>query len=198
MKDKDIQIEQMARIIDDRLKEASLYIGSMNNGKGYWIAQKLVEYYQPKLPKDSVVLSRENYERLVKTAQGKIANMKVTDFLKACTSIGIMVEAVSKEEQVKQAYEKGGKETADKIFAKIDKELCECTIVHNGGDYGWKLQGYERNDLTERLTKIAEQFGTSIEEYKKAAYRDHLLLKNYYGHAKEQTEKVQAAQKEEE
>lgn len=98
-------------------------------------------------------------------------------------------------EQFCNRLEQARKETAEKIFAKIDKELCECTIVHNGGDYGWNLQGYERNDLTERLTKIAEQFGTSIEEYKKAAYRDHLLLENYYGHAKEQTEKVQAAQK---
>lgn len=52
--------------------------------------------------KDSVVLSRKEYERLVKTAQGKIGNMKSTDFLKACISSGVMVEAVSTEEQVKQ------------------------------------------------------------------------------------------------
>ena len=58
------QIEQMAKIIDDRLIEANLWLGSMNKGKGYWIAEKLVEYYQPKLPIDSVVLLKEEYEKL--------------------------------------------------------------------------------------------------------------------------------------
>ena len=58
------QIEQMAKIIDDRLVEANLWLGSMNKGKGYWIAEKLVEHYQPKLPIDSVVLSREEHEML--------------------------------------------------------------------------------------------------------------------------------------
>ena len=69
---------------------------------------------------DSVVLSREEYERLVKTAQGKIGNMKSTDFLKACISSGVMVEAVSTEEQVKQAYEKGCKETAEKFLDYLE------------------------------------------------------------------------------
>ena len=58
------QIEQMAKIIDDRLIEANLWLGSMNKGKGYWIAEKLVEHYQPKLPIDSVVLLKEEYEKL--------------------------------------------------------------------------------------------------------------------------------------
>ena len=61
------QIEQMAKIIDDRLIEANLWLGSMNKGKGYWIAQKLVEHYQPKLPEDSVVLSKEEYNLLINT-----------------------------------------------------------------------------------------------------------------------------------
>ena len=62
MNNKEKLIEEMAKIIDDRLIEASGVIGSMNNGKGYWIAQKLVENYQPKLPEDSVVLSREEWD----------------------------------------------------------------------------------------------------------------------------------------
>lgn len=56
------QINEMAKIIDDRLTEANLWLGSMNKGKGYWIAEKLVEHYQPKLPVDSVVLSKEEFE----------------------------------------------------------------------------------------------------------------------------------------
>ena len=58
------QIEEMAKIIDDRLIEANLWLGSMNKGKGYWIAEKLIEHYQPKLPIDSVVLLKEEYEKL--------------------------------------------------------------------------------------------------------------------------------------
>ena len=58
------QIEEMAKIIDDRLIEARGYLGSMNKGEGYWIAQKLIEHYQPKIDKDKeVVLSRKEYEQ---------------------------------------------------------------------------------------------------------------------------------------
>lgn len=64
MDNKDKSIKEMAKVIDDRLIEARGWLGSMNRGKGYWIAQKLVEHYQPKIPEDSVVLSREEYERL--------------------------------------------------------------------------------------------------------------------------------------
>ena len=63
MKDKEKQIEEMAKHIDDRLIDARGYLGSMNKGEGYWIAQKLVEHYQPKLPEDSVVLSREELNK---------------------------------------------------------------------------------------------------------------------------------------
>ena len=63
---------------------------------------------------DSVVLSKEEHEILVKTAQGKIGNMKATDFLKACISSGVMVEAVSTKEQVRQAV----KEFAEELKAK--------------------------------------------------------------------------------
>ena len=62
-----------------------------------------------------VVLSREEYEILVKTAQGKIGNMKATDFIRACISSGVMVEAVSTKEQVRQAV----KEFADKLKIKL-------------------------------------------------------------------------------
>lgn len=64
---------------------------------------------------NSVVLSREEHEILVKTAQGKIGNMKATDFIRACISSGVMVEAVSTKEQVRQAV----KEFADKLKIKL-------------------------------------------------------------------------------
>ena len=94
---------------------------------------------------DSVVLSREEYERLVKTAQGKIGNMKSTDFLKACISSGVMVEAVSTEEQVKQAYEKGCKETAEKFLQLAYDRCLEKSFI-------------------KKVEELAKQFGVEIKE----------------------------------
>ena len=58
------QVEEMAKIIDDRLIEARNWLGSMNRGEGYWIAQELIKHYQPKLPEGSVVLTKEEYKTL--------------------------------------------------------------------------------------------------------------------------------------
>ena len=99
-----------------------------------------------KLAEDSVVLSREEYEILVKTAQGKIGNMKATDFLKACISSGVMVEVVSTEEQVKQAYEKGSKETAEKFANEV------------------KAYIYDNDYLIDVINKTLKQFGVEIKE----------------------------------
>lgn len=98
MKYKEKQIEEMAKVIDDRLIEARSWLGSMNRGEGYWIAQKLVEHYQPKLPEDSVVLSREEYEKLKTLEEGHITCEDMLEFV-----------------------EKARKETADKIFNDIFK-----------------------------------------------------------------------------
>nr|DAD76284.1 MAG TPA: hypothetical protein [Siphoviridae sp. cttDR14] len=80
-------------------------------------------------PEDSVVLSREEHEILVKTAQGKIGNMKATDFLKACISSGVMVEAVSTKEQVKQAV----KEFASKLKDEAVDFLYSATVDGHPG-----------------------------------------------------------------
>lgn len=80
------------------------------------IAEALYNVGYRKLPEDSVVLSREEHEILVKTAQGKIGNMKATDFLKACISSGIMVEAVRTKEQDKQAVKEFSEKLKNKLF----------------------------------------------------------------------------------
>ena len=95
------------------------------------IAEALYNAGYRKLPEDSVVLSREEHEILVKTAQGKIGNMKATDLLKACISSGFMVEAVSTKEQVKQAV----KEFAE----KLQKELPCRDYTFNGNTYSMIL-----------------------------------------------------------
>lgn len=103
---KEQQIEEMAKKMQKYYEKNGLL-----NFK--WFAEALYNAGYRKLPEDSVVLSREEHEILVKTAQGKIGNMKATDLLKACISSGFMVEAVSTKEQVKQAV----KEFAEKLKA---------------------------------------------------------------------------------
>ena len=124
----------------------------------------------PKTPRNSVVLSREEYERLVKTAQGKIGNMKSTDFLKACISSGVMVEAVSTEEQVKQAYEKGCKEIAEKI---LNAQYQECKIAEqdvlkarggNKNDDYYKGFSLGMTNTKMHIQELARQFGVEIME----------------------------------
>lgn len=46
MIDKEKEIEEMAEVIDNRISQASWYMGSMNKGKGYWIAQELINTYR--------------------------------------------------------------------------------------------------------------------------------------------------------
>ncbi len=101
MKDKEKQIEEMAKIIDDRLIEARDYLGSMNKGEGYWIAQRLIEHYQPKIDKDSVVLSREEYESLQNLLTKR---QNVIDSYRKCID--------KRNSAIKQA----SKETAEKII----------------------------------------------------------------------------------
>jgi hypothetical protein len=123
-KDRLIQIEEIDELIREKFHGQVAYrmdISKYGGFNGYTplctydISKALYNAGYRKLPEDSVVLSREEHEILVKTAQGKIGNMKATDFLKACISSGFMVEAVSTKEQVKQAV----KEFAEKLKKKV-------------------------------------------------------------------------------
>lgn len=98
-----------------------------------------------KLPEDSVVLSREEHEILVKTAQGKIGNMKATDFLKACISSGFMVEAVSTKEQVKQAV----KEFAEKFKEKSHKGAFRDLVTYKFIEHDYTITESKLKELLE-------------------------------------------------
>ena len=116
------QIDEMAKIIDDRLIEANLWLGSMNKGKGYWIAEKLVEHYQPKLPEDSVVLSREEYEMLA----NKYKNLEIK-YSNLCDNYRLCKDA---NETLKQNVITTRKKTVKEILQEIrgyypiDKKHC--------------------------------------------------------------------------
>ena len=133
MKDKEM-IEEMAKLIDDRLIEANGYLGSMNRGEGYWIAQKLIEHYQPKLPKDSVVLSGEEYELYEVVKKGYPNDM--TCLVEKFTEIS------------HNSYTRGSKETAEKILNKVYWLVAQKDVI---------------NVLT-RIKEIATREGVEIKE----------------------------------
>ena len=113
------------------------------------IAEALYNAGYRKPPEDSVVLSREEHEILVKTAQGKIGNMKATDFLKACISSGFMVEAVSTKEQVKQAV----KEFAERLKEKAHKGAFRDPITYKFIERDYTITESELNELLKGYEK---------------------------------------------
>lgn len=118
------QIEEMAKLIDDRLTEANLWLGSMNKGKGYWIAEKLIEYYQPKLPKDSVMLSREEYERLKRVENEKDRLYEI----KLDLENQLIEKGWTDYEGADEIEKRVSKETAEKILNAVDNESNGQTI----------------------------------------------------------------------
>lgn len=117
------QIEEMGKIIDNRLIEANCWLGTMYKGIGRWIAQKLVEHYQPKLPKDSVVLSREEYEMLAN--QYKNLEIKYSNL---CDNYRLCKDA---NKTLKQNIITTRKETAKKILNDLVKN-CQYTFNIDG------------------------------------------------------------------
>ena len=92
------QIEEMGQILCKRSKDGICIVNKTlcDSICGWAIqADEIYNAGYRKLPEDSIVLSREEYEILVKTAQGKISNMKATEFVKACISSGVIAEALS-------------------------------------------------------------------------------------------------------
>ena len=113
------QIEEMAKMIDDRLIEANLWLGSMNKGKGYWIAEKLVEHYQPKLPEDSVVILREEYERLKRVENEKDRLYEI----KLDLENQLIEKGWTEYEGADEIEKRVSKETAKKIFKMLISKL---------------------------------------------------------------------------
>ena len=62
---KEQQIEKMAKVIDERLLEANLVLGSMNKGKGYWIAEDLINKGYRKKEEIEKQVAKEILENLL-------------------------------------------------------------------------------------------------------------------------------------
>lgn len=147
-------IEEMANIIDKRLIEANNVLGSMNKGKGYWLAQKLVEYYQPKLPEGSVVLDRYEaqkyfaYKHIEPQIKGCLdrereLEKQVAEFEETCKKCHWITDYnISKmhekevialcEQEVKQARKEAAKEILLRYHAKFTPKEVDEFIVQYG------------------------------------------------------------------
>ena len=147
-------IEEMAKVIDDRLLEARNYLGSMNKGEGYWIAQKLVEHYQPKIPEGSVVLSKEEYE-------GKEIAVEMSGGHKLRLTVGKFGE------MSRVLEESTRKETAKEILQELWYSKLETTIEvsskHNKEDIKIACQAVV-DLIREKIQELAKQFGVEVEE----------------------------------
>ena len=139
-------IEEMAKVIDDRLIEANNYLGSMNKGKGYWIAQKLVEHYQSKISEGAVVLSNEEYsDYLILQKNHEFIREKAkelqADNERLYNNLGKFKESVRKE-------------TAKEIFYKLKETL----IINNEEN----TEFFDYDYTLETIDKLANQFGVEV------------------------------------
>lgn len=113
MKDKEKQIEEMAmaKIICNAINNKELkHCDIQCNVDCLGIAKELLKHYQPKLPKDSVVLSREEFKLLTDI---KDLQQQVQDSLS------------SMSEDIERIEKQASKETAEKCKEDISQLLKE-------------------------------------------------------------------------
>ena len=147
--EKNKQIEEMANIIH---RTEFVDISGYEEEK---IAEELLKYYQPKLPEDSVVLSRKEYEKIVKylkTYEDKLKNFP--------NEVNALVDM----------YNKGRKETAEKI---LKEQYQECKIAEqdvlkarggNKNDDYYKGFSLGMTNTKMHIQELAKQFGVEIKE----------------------------------
>ena len=151
MKDKE---KQIMKLMKD--KEFVKLVRLIENTQPFYvetIALQVYKKYQPKLPEDSVVLSREEYERLLACEH----NLNV-----GRESYRRMEErAYATIEDLKNELKQSRKETAEKFYKKVRKLLKKVDIIVDG-DEG--LVGYEESAVDKGLTEIAKQLNVEIKE----------------------------------
>lgn len=127
--DKQKQIEEMAKII----KETNLCgfacdtckyknISVVNDCKSKLIAEELLKHYQPKIPKNAVVLKKEEYESVKDSVDLLRENESVSNSL--IKSNELCRKLIDDKKELKRQLEQARKETAEK-FAELAKELLD-------------------------------------------------------------------------
>ena len=150
MKDKEM-IEEMANCFKCVCKPICMKTADISKEQellswNEYIKQYGCKHYQPKLPKDSVVLSKEEkqeYENLVKLLiYDKPIKSRVYEF-------------------VKDTKDQARKETAEKILS-----LAKYLIEERNGMEGYDLEDVSVDGIivVEVLDELAKQFGVEIKE----------------------------------
>lgn len=65
MSEKEQQIDELASDIEKRLELAKSVVGSMNRGKGYWIAKDLINKNYRKIGENEIVISKDGKYRTI-------------------------------------------------------------------------------------------------------------------------------------
>ena len=147
------QIEEMAKAIKPILENRTdiCFIPDLDKP----IAKELLKHYQPKLPKDSVVLSREEYEMLA----NKYKNLEIK-YSNLCDNYRLCKDA---NETLKQKVIIARKETAEKFYDKVNENICVFQLENKNREF---TDGYAQAiaDICGRLDQVAKQFGVEIKE----------------------------------
>lgn len=162
MRDKEKQIKLLTKRISKIQNKGVKDIPNFTNIfiDNQELAEEILKYYQLKLPKDSVVLSKEEYKNLKHYENEMYRLQGVVDTL---TNEGwdILDE---KEEKIRKTQ---GKETAEKVITKIKQSLSSIETIR--GDDTNKLQpeiGYSMREVDDLLDELAKQFHVEIREKK--------------------------------
>lgn len=185
MKDKEKLIEQI-------LEKVGVYNGSDMGGKTFvvrpqYLEREILKHYQPKLPKDSVVLSREEYEKL-KSLYGceqgsymtsQIGNLPLTieGLRKAVDEITRLIGVQTELQELNIKYYNEAKDLRRKhqnlqAHAKINDEYLHIRIKEQARKETAK-EIYERlielsenpcNDREEIYKEVFGRYGVEVEE----------------------------------
>lgn len=147
------EIEEIAKLIDDRLIEARNWLGSMNRGEGYWIATALHNAGYRNV-KDKVVLSKEEYENFLKVNSELAVAQKSISFL------------TNELNDYKQRYE-----SAEKRYEQLIQSSCEA--LEKGKEQVRKEMATEIYKLSEewlggiafwnKVRKLCKECGAEVE-----------------------------------
>lgn len=154
------QIEEMAKIIDDRLIEARGYLGSMNKGEGYWIAQKLIEHYQPKLTEDNVVFTKEEYlDYLILQKNHEFIREKAKELLEENERLKLKIDCLREtitcyDNDIKKIRKSTAIELSEKVKSKIKslRQKYHEDCINGLGDE--EYNGLTENNVNELLKEI--------------------------------------------
>ena len=129
--------------------------------KAEYIAKAIVEKYQPKIDKDSVVITREEYAEYV-----ELRNSEVAELVKENKALGKQCLDWMKlyHKQLTKTKETS-KETANKLISKIREMLNSCETVYEDDEYLISPnEGYLMKDVDTGLDEIEKQFSIEMKE----------------------------------